>query len=134
LNAQTIRAGLTYFSLVFAAGFVLGSIRVPFLVPRLGTRVAELLEMPVMLIVIVYAARFIVARYELPAAARVSLSAGALALALLVAAELLLAFGLQRLSVAQYIASRDPISGSVYAAMLIVFAFMPYFLARLRHA
>ena len=31
-------------ALVFAAGFLLGSIRVPFLVPRLGERDAELLE------------------------------------------------------------------------------------------
>ncbi|MBP8296721.1 MAG: hypothetical protein KAX84_11480 [Burkholderiales bacterium] len=36
-------AALTYFALVFAAGFVMGAVRVPFLVPRLGVRVAELL-------------------------------------------------------------------------------------------
>jgi TRAP-type C4-dicarboxylate transport system permease small subunit len=134
LNVQTIRAGLTYFALVFAAGFLMGAIRVPFLVPRLGPRAAELLEMPVMLIVIVYAARFIVGRYALPATARVRLGAGALALGLLVAAEFLLALGLQGLSATQYVASRDPISGSVYVAMLIVFAVMPFLLARLRYA
>ena len=48
LATRTIKAGIAYFALVFGAGFVLGMIRVPFLVPRLGERVAELVEMPFM--------------------------------------------------------------------------------------
>lgn len=44
---QIFKSGVAYFGLVFGAGFLLGCIRVPFLVPRLGARVAELLEMPV---------------------------------------------------------------------------------------
>ena len=46
------KAGTAYFALVFGAGFVMGAIRVPLLVPRLGERVAELIEMPFMCIVI----------------------------------------------------------------------------------
>jgi hypothetical protein len=101
------------------------------LVPRLGARLAELLEMPFMLLVIVLSARFVVSRFTLPPAARTRLSAGFLALALLVAAELSLAVLLQGRSLAQYIASRDPVSGSVYLAMLGLFAVMPLLLARL---
>jgi hypothetical protein len=37
---------------VFGAGFVLGTIRTLWLVPRVGTRIAELLESPIMLVVI----------------------------------------------------------------------------------
>jgi hypothetical protein len=37
-----IRAGLVYFAFVLGAGFVLGVVRVPFLVPRIGERWAEL--------------------------------------------------------------------------------------------
>lgn len=45
MSAACVRAGLAYCGLVFGAGFVLGAVRVPFVVPRLGERVAELVEM-----------------------------------------------------------------------------------------
>jgi hypothetical protein len=123
-----------YFALVLGTGIVLGSIRVPFLVPRLGERYAELLEMPIMFVVIVLAARFVVRRFDLPASLPVRLRVGFLALAMSVLAELLLAVALQGQSVAQYIASRDPVSGSVYLAMLLLFALMPSILLRARRS
>jgi len=46
---QTLKAGVLYFAVVFGAGFVLGPIRVMWVVPRLGTRTAEILEAPIML-------------------------------------------------------------------------------------
>ncbi len=122
---RTLSAAAAYFGLVFGAGFMLGAIRVPFLVPRLGERVAELAEMPVMLVVIVLAARFVVRRFGAPPPVSAWLPVGALALAFLVGAELALAALLQSRSVGDYVASRDPISGSVYLAMLGVFALMP---------
>jgi len=132
LRLRTIKAGMAYFSLAFGAGFVMGTIRVPFLVPRLGDRVAELIEMPFMFIVIVLAARFITKRFALPATVLVRLSTGFLALGLLIAAELLLAVALQDRSLGEYISSRDPVSGSVYLAMLALFAAMPLVITRLR--
>ena len=48
-----------------------------------------------------------------------------------VVAELLLAAVLQDVSVQQYITSRDPVSGSVYLFVLLLFALMPYILAQL---
>ena len=57
---QMAKAGLLYFALVFGTGFLLGPIRLLWLVPRFGTRIAELMEMPVMLVVIVLAARWTV--------------------------------------------------------------------------
>ena len=131
LLARTVKAGVTYFALTFGAGFVLGSIRVPFLVPRLGERAAELIEMPFMFVVIVLAARFITRRFSLPADALPRLGAGFLALGLLVAAEVVLALSLQDRTLAEYVASRDPVSGSVYLAMLALFAVMPLVIARL---
>ena len=132
LSLRTLKAGIAYFSLAFGAGFIMGAIRVSFLMPRLGERIAELIEMPFMLVVIVLAARFITQRFALPATVPVRLGAGLLALALLIAAERLLAVALQDRSLGDYVSSRDPVSGSVYLLMLVLFAAMPLLISRLR--
>jgi len=131
---RTTKAGITYFALVFGAGFVLGSIRVPFLVPRLGERVAELIEMPFMFVVVLVAARFIIRRFALPANVLARLGTGLLALGLLVATEVLLAVALQDRTLGEYVVSRDPVSGIVYMAMLALFAVMPLVLTRVASA
>ena len=124
---NSLKASLTYFALVFGTGFLFGIIRVPFLVPRLGVRTAELIEMPFMFAAIFLAARYVVRRFALPASARLAI--GLIALALLLTAELTLAMVIQRESLAAYIASRDPVSGSVYLLMLGVFSLMPRLLS-----
>lgn len=127
---QFAKPALVYFALVFGTGFALGLIRVPFLVPRMGERYAELLEMPFMLVAIVLAARFVVRRYRLTRAASSSLVVGTAALVLLLGAEWLAGVWLQGRSFADYVADRDPVSGTVYASLLLVFALMPWVAAR----
>jgi len=129
-----LKPAVLYFVLVLGTGFVLGTIRVPFLVPRLGERYAELLEMPFVFCAIVLAARHVVRRFDIPSRLSVRLQVGFAALAMSVLAELLLAAALQDRSIAQYIASRDPVSGSVYLVMLLLFALMPAILGRARSA
>ena len=125
LSNKTILAGFTYFAIVLGTGFALGVVRVPFLVPRIGERWAELAEMPVMAMVIFLAAGFILRRFPSIRSAGQSLAAGFLALALSVAAELGLAVIIQSQTLASFISSRDKVSGSVYVALLLVFAVMP---------
>jgi hypothetical protein len=120
--------------MVLGAGFILGAIRVPFLVPRIGERYAELLEMPIMFVVIVFSARHIIKRFKLSRTLAVRLQVGFTALALTIAAELILAAVLQSQSVAQFIASRDPVSGSAYVLLLVVYALMPSLLMRFRES
>jgi uncharacterized membrane protein len=119
------RASLLYFGLVLGAGFLLGIVRVPFLVPRLGERWAELLEMPFMAAVIFFAAGYVLRKFPAIRLHGRSLFVGFIALALVVGAELGLAVALQSRTLGEYLASRDPVSGSVYLAMLVVFALMP---------
>ena len=120
-----IRASFLYFALVMGAGFLLGSVRVLFVVPHLGERWAELAEMPIMAMVIVVAAGYILRRYPEVQTRGRALVVGFTALALSVSAELVLAVVLQSQSLAEYLASRDKISGSVYLVMLVAFALMP---------
>jgi hypothetical protein len=122
---KTILAALVYFAMVLGAGFVLGMFRVPILVPRIGERLAELAEMPVMAAVIFFAAGYLLRRFPEICSPGRSLAAGVVALALSVAAELGLAALLQDQSVGEFIASRDKVSGSVYVGLLLVFAIMP---------
>ncbi len=128
---RALQAGLAYFGLVFGTGFVLGAIRVPFLVPRLGERWAELIEMPVMAIVIVFAARWIVRRFSLQEGGQCAV-AGGVALLVTVAAEMLVAVVIAGRPLGEYLAARDPVSGGVYVALLVVFAVMPGIVARRR--
>ena len=120
-----LTAASAYFGIVFGAGFLLGAIRVPLLVPRIGERYAELAEMPLMFIAIFLAAGYVLSRFWRIRTPGSSLLVGFIALAMLVLAELLLAVAIAGRSVGAYIASRDPVSGSVYLGMLVLFAAMP---------
>ena len=123
--SKTIRAALVYFAIVLGTGFLLGVFRVPILVPRIGERWAELAEMPIMAAVIFFAAGYILRRFPEIALPGRSLVAGFLALAFSVTAELGLAVALQDKPLAEFIGNRDKVSGSVYIALLLVFAIMP---------
>ena len=122
-------AAALYFGIVFGVGFLLGSVRVTFLVPRLGERVAELAEMPLMFVAIFLAAGHVVRKCGTSVTPLGWVLVGALSLVYLVTAELLLAVVMAGRGIGEYIASRDPVSGSVYLALWVVFAAMPW----LRH-
>ena len=122
---QILKAGILYFGIVFGAGFVLGTIRMLWAVPRFGTRVAELMEAPIMFVVTILAARWIVRRLAVPAKALNRLVMGCVGLGLMLVAEFGLVLWLRGLSISDYLASRDPVSGTVYYVMLGVFCIMP---------
>jgi hypothetical protein len=131
---QILLAAAFYFLLVFGAGFVLGTGRVLLFVPLLGERTAELLEMPLMLIVVVIAARWIV-RHRLEDRRTTSaLSVGFIALGLMLVTELAVGVLLRGMSATEAFVNRDPISGTAYYASLLLFATMPALLVRLRQA
>ena len=122
--ALVARLALAYFASVFFIGFVLGVARTLWIAPRLGERVAELVEIPVMVV-----ASFLVARVLMSRAAHVEIRAATLvglaALALLLCAELAVVAFVRGQTLVDYVASRDPVSGSAYAIALLLFAAMP---------
>jgi hypothetical protein len=119
-----IRAALLYFAIVFGAGFIMGPIRLLWLVPRVGTRVAELLELPIILTISFLAARWILHRRSRPTRS-FRLGMGATALFLMLAAEFGLVLRLRGMSISAYLADRDPVSGAAYYLALVLFAAMP---------
>ena len=127
---RILTASSLYFTLVFGAGFVLGVVRTLFVAPHVGKRSAELMEMPVMLLVIVAAAHWAVVRLA-PSSTLARLGMGCIALLLMLAAEFGLVLRIRGISVRQYLATRDRVSGTAYYVMLIVFAVMPLLMAKL---
>ena len=127
VDRRGIVRGVVYFALVFGVGFLLGIVRVLALEPRLGERWAELVEAPLMLVVIIVSARFVVRWFPAPRRTGYWIS-GAIALLLLLFVELSVVLGMRGLSLSQYLAERDPVAGSVYVVLLIVFAAMPWLL------
>jgi ABC-type uncharacterized transport system permease subunit len=122
---QVVKAGVLYFTLVFGSGFVLGTIRTLWVVPRLGTRTAELMEMPIMLAVTIVAARWTVVRLSVPIVWSARLEMGCIALVLMLIAEFGFVLWIRGLSIKEYFASRDRVSGTAYYVMLAAFAVMP---------
>ena len=122
---QVVKAGVLYFALVFGAGFVLGTIRTLWIVPRFCTRKAELMEIPIMLAVTIVAARWTVLRLSVPSMWSARLEMGCMALVLTLIAEFGFVLWIRGLSIKSYFATRDPVSGAVYCLLLMVFAIMP---------
>ncbi len=91
-----IIAGVFYFAIVFAAGFLLGTIRAIFLTPRFGEFGAVACELPFMLAISWIACGRLIRRYDVAAATAPRAVMGATAFTLLMAAEIsfaIIAFG-----------------------------------------
>jgi hypothetical protein len=127
---QILKAGVLYFALVFGTGFVLGTIRILWIVPRFGTRAAELMEAPIMLVATILAARWVARLLSLPPKAGTRLGVGFLALGFMLGAECTFVLWIRGFTIGEYLASRDLVAGTVYIVMLGVFAVMPLLVAR----
>jgi membrane protein implicated in regulation of membrane protease activity len=76
---QTMKTAGLCFALAFGSGLVFVPIRILWIVPAVGTRMAELLEAPLMLVVIILAARWVTRRIKVPPTASRRLVMGGMA-------------------------------------------------------
>lgn len=125
-----LKLSLIYFLLVFGCGFILGTIRTLWLLPHLSTRSAELIEIPIMLLVIFLSAKFVIKKLPSTTSNPKLILIGALALIYLLIAEFSLVLELRGISIQEYFTTRDPISGTAYFLSLIIYALMPYLLQK----
>ncbi len=129
---RNLQAGGTYFALVFGAGFALAPLRELWAIPRFGERLGEFLEMPVMLTIILFAALWTVRRFVIPNTPASRLAVGCVAFALLLVAEIGVVLWVRGLTLADYIANRDVVTGTLYLFSLLLFALMPFLIGRWR--
>lgn len=127
---NTLKPAIVYFALVFGTGFMLGTIRVLWIVPKISVRTAELIEMLPMFVAILLSAHWINQHFADADNISTRLKIGFLALSFLLGAEIALGVGLQGASISEVLLNHDPVSGTVYYAMLILFALMPWLLDR----
>lgn len=123
-------AGLLYFALAFAAGFVLGVVRTLVLEPALAARwpgdaplLAVAIEGPVILVVSWFAARWVVRNMTIRMRSQ-ALALGWIAWLMLQVAELGLGF-ITDPSLATYRARLASSAGQLGLALQVVFAFLP---------
>lgn len=123
-HSHPAKAGAIYFALIFGLGFVLGTIRVLWLVPMIGEANAVMAEQPIMLIASWFAARWLVRRHRLVSVcARGTM--GLVAFALLMLAEVALASALLGQAPADWLNSIFAMPGIIGLTGEILFALMP---------
>ncbi len=118
-------AGLVYFAIVFAIGFVLGSIRVLLVSPYLGELGAVLLELPVMLGACWLAAGRLVRRLN-PQSTSAALVMGAAAFSCLMIAEFSLAALAFDRSLTDQVSRWGTLEGALGLGGQVLFALLPW--------
>jgi hypothetical protein len=83
-----LKAGTIYFAIIYAIGFLLGTVRVLLLLPLVGETAAVMLEAPVMLVISWIVARRSSRTFSIPAKPPPRIAMGAVAFALLIVGEL----------------------------------------------
>lgn len=125
-----IKVAIIYFVMVFGIGFLLGPIRVLLLEPRVGTRTAELIEAPVMLVAIIVIARWVGRRWCRNLAPLARLGVGFLTVGMVLTADLVVGVGLRGMSAAEVFMDRDPVTGPIYYGLLGITAVAPWWFSR----
>lgn len=122
-----LRAGVFYFATVFAAGFLLGTLRVLLLIPILGEVPAVLIELPVMLGISWISARWLIDRFAVPPDFASLGAMGAVGFALLMLAETLLGLLAFGRSIADQTDAALSLPGAMGLSAQVAFGLMPLF-------
>jgi hypothetical protein len=122
---NAIRAGFLYFVAVFSIGFLLGTIRVLVLIPRLGELVSTFIELPIILSAAWLVSIWLTGHFQVPSTWKVRLSMGGIAFGLLMMAELTLSVWLFGSTVQGHFEGYLSLSQAVGLAGQVTFALFP---------
>lgn len=118
------KAGLAYWALVFALGFLLGTIRVLFLEGSVGPLAATVIELPLMLAASWLAARWAFMRFAV-SGTRSAFAMGMLAFFLLMGSELMLTIVMPGNSPGQWAARMGTPAGATGLLGQVLFGVIP---------
>lgn len=122
---SSIKAGAAYFALVFALGFVLGTLRVFLLAPALGDLGAVLVELPMMLVASWLICHWLTRLLRVPSDMPARLVMGGSAFVFLIVAEISLSLWLFGNSIAAHFGNYGTAHGAAGLAGQIAFAAFP---------
>ena len=122
---QSLKAGLLYFLVVFVAGCALGALRILVVAPHIGELWATLIEVPIILAVSWFAASWAVRMFLLWDEPDPRFLMGAVALALLLVAELLLSILALHRSVEEHFMAYLSLPGAIGLAAQLLYALIP---------
>jgi hypothetical protein len=122
---NAILAGLTYFSLTFAAGFLLGVVRTVVLAPYIGDSIAVAIELPIILTISWVACSWTIQRSSLPALPTRRIVMGGSALLFLLAAEIILSLTLANRSLTEHLMLYRTLPALMGLMGQILFALFP---------
>jgi hypothetical protein len=121
---QATKAGALYAIVVFSIGFILGTIRVLLLAPRLGETTAVIIEAPIMLVASWFVCRWCVDWLNVRRTVLTRSLMGLMAFLVLMSAEVGLGAVLGRSLADQLAAYKSP-SGSIGLGAQVIFAVFP---------
>jgi hypothetical protein len=120
-----LKAGSAYFALIFSLGFILGTIRVLAVIPRIGEFAATLLELPLILTASWFVSGWLIRRMQIAPDTFSRLLMGAIAFGLAMIAEPLLGLSFGRSLAEQWSALLRP-AGLAGLAGQALFGLMPW--------
>ncbi|NGZ59267.1 MAG: hypothetical protein CV081_02025 [Nitrospira sp. LK265] len=123
---QVLKAGTIYYLVAVGAEFVLEVIRLQVVALHIGEKLAEMLEIPNVLLATMIGARWVVDRFTLPPLPGIRLGVGLVALCLMLISEWTVIQTLQSLSFQGYITSQDAAVGTIPIGALGVLTVMPF--------
>jgi hypothetical protein len=121
---RATKAGALYAIIVFLMGFILGTIRVLLLAPRLGEATAVIVEVPIMLTASWFVCRWCVDRLDVRRTVPARSLMGLVAFLVLMSAEVGLGAVFGR-SLADQLAIHRSLAGAIGLAAQVIFAIFP---------
>ena len=119
------KAGSAYFAIIFSLGFILGTIRVLAVIPRVGELAATLLELPLILTACWFVSGWLIRKMHVAPDTASRLLMGAAAFGLAMIAEPLLGLSFGRSLAEQWSALQRP-AGIAGLAGQALFGLMPW--------